>query len=82
MVPAFFAVKLDGGQWSTSRSGRFNSTEIFPGTHWIGDGPQIRPGICEEEKNRSLLPGIEPRPFMPQLIAIRLSYPGSYFDSG
>jgi hypothetical protein len=27
---------LDGGEWSASRPGRFTSSEIAPGTHWIG----------------------------------------------
>jgi hypothetical protein len=27
---------LDGGEWSASRSGRFNPRERAPGTHWIG----------------------------------------------
>jgi hypothetical protein len=26
---------LDGGEWTTSRRGRFTSREIAPGTHWI-----------------------------------------------
>jgi hypothetical protein len=27
---------LDGGEWSTSRPGRFTPKERAPGTHWIG----------------------------------------------
>jgi hypothetical protein len=30
------ASALDGGEWSTSRAGRFTPRERTPGTHWIG----------------------------------------------
>jgi hypothetical protein len=33
-------------------------------------GPQRRSGLCGEQKNFLPLPGIEPQPFSPQLLAI------------
>jgi len=40
---AFLTSVLDGGEWSDSRSGRFNSREKAPGTDWIGgrEGPKV-----------------------------------------
>jgi len=44
---------LDGGEWSTSRSGRFTTRERVPGTHWIGGcvRGQSRSERGGEEKN-------------------------------
>jgi hypothetical protein len=36
---------LVGGEWSTSRPGRFN-----PGTHWIGGRVDLRAGLDDLEK--------------------------------
>jgi hypothetical protein len=35
-LQAFLTSALDGGEWSTSRPGRFIPREKAPGTHWIG----------------------------------------------
>jgi hypothetical protein len=35
-IHVFLTSELVGGQWSASRSGRFNPGERAPGTHWIG----------------------------------------------
>jgi len=32
-VHAFLTSKLDGGEWSPSRTGRFTAEEKVPGTH-------------------------------------------------
>jgi hypothetical protein len=45
MAPPFFTSVLDGGEWSDSRPGRFNSRERVPGTHWIGDWVGPRAGL-------------------------------------
>jgi len=35
-IHAFLTSALDGGEWSAFRPGRFTSSEIARGTHWIG----------------------------------------------
>jgi len=37
--------ELDAGEWSASRSPRFNPRERAPGTHWIGDRVGPRAGL-------------------------------------
>jgi hypothetical protein len=52
-----------GGQWLTSRPGRFTSGERAPGTHWIGGWVDLRAGLDDLEKRKFLtLPGLELRP--------------------
>jgi hypothetical protein len=62
MAPLFLTSALDGGEWSSSRSGRFTSGERAPGTHsiegWLG-GLQNWSRHCREGKYILLLPGIE-----------------------
>jgi hypothetical protein len=41
---------LVGGEWSTSRPGRFIPGEIAPGTHWVGDWVDLRAGLDNLEK--------------------------------
>jgi hypothetical protein len=36
-IQIFFTSALAGGEWSTSRPGRFTPGERAPRTHWIGD---------------------------------------------
>jgi hypothetical protein len=53
---------LDGGEWSTSRPGRFTPRERapwYPLDSRLG-GPQSRSGRGGEEKNSQPPPGIEP----------------------
>jgi hypothetical protein len=42
---AFLTWALDGGEWSTSRPGRFTPTESASSTHWIGGWVGPRAGI-------------------------------------
>jgi hypothetical protein len=54
---------LVGGEWSTSRPGRFNAGERAPGTHWIGGWVDLRAGLDDLENRKFLsLPGLELRP--------------------
>jgi hypothetical protein len=56
---------LDGGEWSTSRPGRFTPRERAPGTHWIGGwvGPRavldavMRNNNNKKNKNKNNKPG-------------------------
>jgi hypothetical protein len=36
MASPFLTLALDGGDWSASLPGRFNSGERDPSTYWIG----------------------------------------------
>jgi hypothetical protein len=57
--PRFLTSALVGGEWSTSRPGRFT-----PGTHRIGGWVDPRAGLDDLEKKKFLpLPGLELRPF-------------------
>jgi hypothetical protein len=49
MTPPFFTPALHGGEWSTSRPGRFTPGERVPGTHWIGGlvGPRAGLDVVE-----------------------------------
>jgi hypothetical protein len=51
---------LVGGEWSTSRPGRFTPGERVPGTHWIGGWVDLRAGLDDLENRKFLtLPGLE-----------------------
>jgi hypothetical protein len=53
---------LVGGEWSTSRPGRFTPGEKAPGSHWIGGSVDLRAGLDDLEKRKFLaLPGLELR---------------------
>jgi hypothetical protein len=43
---------LDGGEWLTSRPGRFTPRKRAPGTHWIGGwvGPKVGPDAVVKRK--------------------------------
>jgi hypothetical protein len=41
-IHIFLTSALVGGEWSTSRPGRFNPRERPPGTHWIGGWVDLR----------------------------------------
>jgi hypothetical protein len=57
-IHIFLTSALVGGEWSTSRPGRFT-----PGTHWIGGWVNLRAGLDDLEKRTFLtLPGLELRP--------------------
>jgi hypothetical protein len=53
---------LDGGEWLTSRPGRFipGKEPLYPWNRRLGE-PQSRSGRFGEEKNPMSLPGLEPR---------------------
>jgi hypothetical protein len=52
-----------GGEWSVSRSGRFNLKERAPGTRWIGGWVDHRADLDDVEKRIFLtVPGLELRP--------------------
>jgi hypothetical protein len=54
---------LVGGEWSTSRPGRFTPGERAPSTHWIGGWVDLRAGQDDLEKRKFLTPpGLELRP--------------------
>jgi hypothetical protein len=59
---AFLTSAVDGGEWSTSRPGRFSHRERVPATLWIGGwvGPRAGLGCGGEEKNSQLLLELEP----------------------
>jgi hypothetical protein len=53
---------LVGGEWPTSRHGRFTPGERVPGTHWIGGWVDLRAGLDDLEKRKFLtLSGLELR---------------------
>jgi hypothetical protein len=59
----FLTSALVGGEWSTSRPGRFIAEERAPGTHWMGGWVYLRAGLDDLEKRKFLtLPGLELRP--------------------
>jgi hypothetical protein len=61
---------LVGGEWSTSRLGRFTLGESVSGTQWIGVCVCPRAGLDDVEKKQFLtLPGLELQP-----VAIRYTY--------
>jgi hypothetical protein len=61
--PPFLASAPVGGEWSTSRPGRFTPGEIAPGTNWIGGWVDLRAGLDDLEKRKFLAtPGLELRP--------------------
>jgi hypothetical protein len=58
--PHFLTSALVGGEWSTSRPGRFTPGERTPGTHWIVRSVDLRAGLDNMEKRKFLtLPGLE-----------------------
>jgi hypothetical protein len=74
--------ELGGGEWSTSRTGRFTPEEGALGTHWLGGWMGPSAGLDGMEKRKFLtLSGLELRPLgcpgRSQSL-YRLSYPGSY----
>jgi hypothetical protein len=58
-IKARIASALIGGEWSTSRPGRFTPRERAPDTHWIGGWVDLRAGLDDLEKRKFLtLPGL------------------------
>jgi hypothetical protein len=81
-IHIFLTSALAGGEWSTSRPGRFNPGESASGTHWIGGCVDPRAGLDDVEKKRFLtLPRFELRPLgrpARSQSLYRLRFPGSY----
>jgi hypothetical protein len=76
----FLTSALVGGEWSTSRFGRFTAGERTPGTHWIGGWVGPRAGLHNMEKGKFPPTGLElrlvGRPAR-GLSLYRLRHPGS-----
>jgi hypothetical protein len=76
----FLTSALFGGEWSASRTGRFNPGERALSTHWIGGWVDTRTGLADVEKRIFLtLPGLEIRPLGRSARSqslYRLRYPG------
>jgi hypothetical protein len=61
--PIFLTLALVGGEWSTSRPGRFTPGERAPGTHSIGSWVDLRAGLNDLERRKFLtLSGLELQP--------------------
>jgi hypothetical protein len=76
----FLTSTLDGGEWPTSRIGRFTPRERSPYTLWIGSSVGPRDGVNTVEKKRKSLAYARIRTPAVQSVAVRLyrlSYPGS-----
>jgi hypothetical protein len=52
----FLTSALVGGEWSTSRLGRYTPGERAPGTLWIGGWVDLRAGLNDLEKTKFLTP--------------------------
>jgi hypothetical protein len=62
-IHIFLTSALVGGEWSTSRPGRFTPGERAPATHCIGGWVDLRADLHDLEKRKFLtLPGLEFRP--------------------
>jgi hypothetical protein len=69
-IHIFLTSALVGGEWSTSRPGRF--VERAPSTHRTGGWVDLRAGLDDLEKRIFLtLPGLELRPSIVQPVASR-----------
>jgi hypothetical protein len=84
-IYVFLTSALVGGEWSSSRSGRFTPGERAPGTHWIGGWVGPKAGLDDMEKRKFLpLLGLElpplGRPARSQSL-YRLRYSGSGLQS-
>jgi hypothetical protein len=65
VTPSFLISAVDGGDWSASCLGRFNTGERGPGAHWIWDWVRSRACLDAVEKikycysSRELNPAVE-----------------------
>jgi hypothetical protein len=55
-IHVFLTSALVGGEWTTSRPGRFTPGERAPSTHWIGGWVDLRGGLNYLEKRKFLTP--------------------------
>jgi hypothetical protein len=62
-IHIFFTSALVGGEWSTSRPGRFIPRERASVNHWIGGWVDLRAGLDDLEMRKSFtIPGFELQP--------------------
>jgi hypothetical protein len=65
----FVISALVGGEWSSSRPGRFTRGERALGTHWIGGWANPRACLDDVQKrNFWTIPGLEIRPSVVQSV--------------
>jgi len=53
LLQTFLISALDGGEWSTSRSGRFNPEKKVPGSHWTPGWLGQKAGLGAVAKRRN-----------------------------
>jgi hypothetical protein len=71
-IHIFLTSALVGGEWSTSRPGRFTHGDRTPGTHWTGGWVDLRTGLDALEKRKLLtLPDWNSDPTIVQPVASR-----------
>jgi hypothetical protein len=81
-IHIFLTSALVGGEWSTSRPGRFTPGERAPGTHWIGGWAGLRAGVDDLEKRKFLtLPGLELQPVASRYTNYAIPAPIEYLIS-
>jgi hypothetical protein len=68
---------LDGGEWSTSRPGRFTPRERAPGTRWIGGWVGPRAVLEAVVKRKIPSPRRESKPRTPIVQPVTQRYHGS-----
>jgi hypothetical protein len=64
-MKTFLTSILDGGEWSTSRPGRFTHRKRAPGTLWIGGWVGHRAGLDTVKKRKMSCPCRESNPGRP-----------------
>jgi hypothetical protein len=68
---AFSTLALDGGEWSASRSSRFNPGKEPPNSHWIGGWVGPKAGLDAVVKRKIFRPCRDSNPPIIQLLAQR-----------
>jgi hypothetical protein len=59
LIHIFFTLVIVGGEWSASRTYRFNPGAIAPSTHLLGSWVGLRDGLDDIEWRKFLtLPGL------------------------
>jgi hypothetical protein len=56
IAPPFLTSARDGGEFRTSRNGRFAPGDRAPGIHWVGDWVDPRAGLDAMEERRYFAP--------------------------
>jgi hypothetical protein len=76
ITPPFSTSTLDGGEWSASRSFRFNPRELTHGSHCIGNWLAPEPAWTTRRRKKSCSCQVYLRPPTFSSWLYRLSYPG------